>query len=78
MPRKAINKRGEYRPHADTIRKVVEHLESIGLEVAGPNVNLETGQRFPAMRNYDGDEVVKYRQLVEKDALWYDEEAMYK
>lgn len=53
------------RPQARTIRAVVEHLESIGLAVYGPCLDLDDGERQGANMDYDADQVLRYRYLHE-------------
>lgn len=59
----------EYRPQNRTIRLVVAYLASIGLDVYGNNVDLETGEVHPCCRDFDADEVVLYRYLHEHGKL---------
>ena len=62
------------KPQAKTIIKVVEHLNSLGLEVFGPNVDLADGQQFEGLKTFSAKEVVAYRYLVENAELWRDEQ----
>lgn len=59
-------------PRKQTVLAIIKHLEDdLGLNVYGQNVDLEDGQCFPAnSRNFDGPQVVRYRELVRKDELW--------
>lgn len=57
------------RPRDKTIKEVIEYLNSIGLHVCGQNVDLDTGQVYPALRDFDPEEAVKYRRLYENDEL---------
>lgn len=59
----------EYRPQDRTLRKTVEYLESIGLQVYGQNCDLTTGQLFPALRDFGAGDVVRFRELFEKGEL---------
>jgi len=64
-----------YRPQNKTILKVIEYLEQeLGLCVYGQNTNLETGQEFPSHRDFDPEDIIKYRNLIESDGLWRDED----
>lgn len=56
----------DYRPRNNTLRNVVNYLESIGLEIMGPCVDLETGIRFAAHRNFNAEQTVQYRKLYEQ------------
>lgn len=57
------------RPQAKTIRAVIEHLEAMGLEVMGPNVDPASGIEYYGNRCFTADEVVKYRRLYEADQI---------
>ncbi len=60
-----------YRPQAKTIKAVVEYLKAeLGLSVYGQNVNLNSGEEYPSLMDYDADDIIKYRKLVENDELW--------
>lgn len=66
----------DYRPQPKTLQKVVNYLESIGLNVYGQSCNLDTGQEFNSLSDFDADDVVKYRKLYEQDAFWRIDEDM--
>jgi hypothetical protein len=62
------------RPQAKTIRNVVAHLNEMGLFVYGQCTNLETGQAFPSNMDFDADDIIKYRRMLEKDEIWMEGE----
>ena len=64
------------RPSRATLHHVVHYLESIGLNVYGPCMDLDTGYRTGNCMDYDADQVVKYRKLKEKnpEVPLYDED----
>lgn len=62
------------RPQDRTLKNVINYLNEIGLSVYGQNTNLETGQQFPALRDYDAEQVIKFRKLKESKKLWYAKE----
>jgi hypothetical protein len=62
------------RPQDKTLKNVVQYLEDIGLSVYGPNVDLESGIRFHALRDFNPEEVIKYRKLYEYDNIIDSEE----
>lgn len=51
------------RPPTKTIKRVVEWLESQGLSIYGPNVNLEHGFQYPSCRDYDFEAIMKLAAL---------------
>ena len=59
-----------------TLRNAVEYLESIGLAVYGPCMDLDTGFAYGAQMDYDADRVMKYRKLKEEqpDIPYYPDE----
>lgn len=59
------------RPRSQTIRDVINYLESIDLAIYGPCVHLDSGLIYPSQMDYDADDVIKYRNLYEKDQLEY-------
>ena len=50
-------------PSRPTIRKVVEYLESIGLNVYGPCIDLNTGYQIGNNMDYDAEQVLRYQHL---------------
>lgn len=54
------------RPGDTALRRAVAYIESIGLTVYGPCMDLDTGDRIGANMDFDADAVVKYRTLKEK------------
>lgn len=60
------------KPRRATIKRVIEYLESQGLEIMGPNVDVETGQQFGGCKCYSADDALKFCQLEE---VWYDGES---
>lgn len=54
------------RPQTRKLREVVEYLESIGLHVYGPNVDLDTRKKGPALRDFSAQEVLWYRRILEE------------
>ena len=56
------------RPRDETLWNLVEYLASIGLTVYGPCMDLDTGDATGSCMDFDGDAVVKYRSLKEKDS----------
>lgn len=54
------------RPTDMTLRRAVQYLESIGLAVYGPCMDLGTGYRTGSNMDFNVDMVVKYRALKEK------------
>lgn len=63
-------------PRVETVRRVVDYLESIGLAVYGPAMDLQTGEATGANMDYDSEDVVQYRKLRAKnpDIPFYPEE----
>lgn len=57
-------------PQKRIIVKVIQWLEHHGLSVYGPNVDVETGQEFPALRDYSAESAIKYIDLLRKDKIW--------
>lgn len=49
-----------------TIKRIVTLLESQGLAVYGPCVDLDTGMLIGANMDYDADQVLKYLNMKEK------------
>lgn len=62
----------EYRPNDQTLLKVIKYIESLDLCVYGPMTDLETGEEMPSNRDFDAEDVIKYRKLVENNELWYE------
>lgn len=62
------------RPQNKTLRQVIEHLESIGLSVYGPNVDVETGLLYHSLKDYNAEDAIKYRRLYEHDEIEDSEE----
>lgn len=60
------------RPRAKTLKEVVEYLNSIGLEVQGPNTDLNDGQELEGLMIFDAEEVAQYAKLYHADKLWSD------
>lgn len=58
------------KPRNKTIRTVIEYLESQGLEIMGPNVDVETGQQRGGCRCFSADDAIKFCKL---DEIWHDE-----
>jgi hypothetical protein len=54
------------RPQTNTLANVVRYLYSIGLEVSGPCIDFDTGERIGDRLSYDSKRVLKYRKLHEK------------
>ena len=50
-----------------TLRNAVEYLESIGLAVYGPHMDLDDGSTEGSCMDYDAEAVLKYRKLKERD-----------
>lgn len=59
------------KPRNKTIRTVIEYLESQGLEIMGPYVDLETGQQYGGNMTLNADDAIKFIQL---DEIWYEGE----
>lgn len=59
------------KPQNKTIRNVIEYLEENGLEIMGPNVDVETGQQFGGCRCFSAEEAIAFCKL---DEIWYDGE----
>lgn len=57
------------KPNSRTVRRVVEHLEEIGLAVYGPCMDLSEGVDLGGYMDYHADEVIKYRKLKAKHSL---------
>jgi hypothetical protein len=53
-------------PRGSTIRKVIEYLEEHGLSVYGPNANLETKIIYPACRDFNAEDAVKFCRIQER------------
>lgn len=58
-----------YRPHAETIRKIVKHFEELGLSVYGANMDVDQGYEFPSLMDYDAEAIIKRRRHIEKGTL---------
>jgi hypothetical protein len=57
------------RPQNNTLAQMVRYLESIGLSVYGPCIDLQTGYRYGACMDYDAERVLRYRKLHEAGKL---------
>jgi effector-binding domain-containing protein len=57
------------RPNTKTIEKVFAWLEDHGMEVAGPNCDVDTGQGYHGMKNYNADTAIKLAKHVDKGTL---------
>ena len=57
------------KPRNKTIRDVVNYLAEQGLEIMGPNADLETGQLRGGCRNFNAEETIQFLKL---DELWID------
>lgn len=57
-----------------TLRKFLEHIQSLGLRVYGLNVDLDTGEVLGGNRDYSAEEIVKLRVLVENDYVYFPED----
>ena len=53
-------------PTARELRRWVRYIESLGLSVYGPCVDLDTGIQYGACTDYGPDQVVKMRSLVRR------------
>lgn len=63
-----------YRPRDEMLLKVIKYLESIGLEIMGPGVNLDSGEQFAANRNFNAKQTITYRRMYERNQFWRNEE----
>lgn len=57
------------RPTNKTILNIIKYLNDIGLSIYGPNIDVDTGELFDSLRDYDPESVVKFRELYEKDCF---------
>lgn len=64
---------GMSRPQARTIRKVVEHLEELGLSVYGPNMDRD-GCEYPSLMDYSVEDILCRRRHIDRDSLYRSEE----
>lgn len=62
----------ERSPNKKTVIKVISWLEHHGLSIYGPCVDIETGQEFPSLMDYNADSAIKYIKLLRKDKIWRD------
>ena len=60
------------RPRASTIRKVVEHLEELGLSVYGRCADLKAGVYYEggSLMDYDADQILALRKWEDKDGMF--------
>ena len=59
------------RPQAATIRKVVEHLEELGLSVYGRCADLKAGVYYEggSLMDYDADDILALRKWEDKGGM---------
>jgi hypothetical protein len=57
-------------PRASTVKRIVEHLESIGLGVYGPHIDLSDGELTGANMDFDADQVLRYRTLYNSKKIY--------
>lgn len=59
------------RPQAATIRKVVEHLEELGLSVYGPAADLKAGVYYEggSLMDYAADQILALRKWKDKGGM---------
>ena len=58
------------RPRASTIRKVVEHLEELGLSVYGYAADLKAGVYYEgSLMDYDADDILALRKWEDKGGM---------
>lgn len=50
----------KYRPRTDLLLNVVNYLESIGLQVYGPCMDLEDGQGFYGNMDFNSKDVITF------------------
>ncbi len=60
-----------YRPQVATIRKVVEYLHEIGLEVYGPTID-KYGCEYTSLMDYNIDEILARRYFIDNGILHED------
>ena len=58
------------RPSATAIKEAVVYFESLGLNIYGANIDLKDGEVRPAQRDYSSNDVIRLRELIDKDLLW--------
>lgn len=57
------------KPQANTIKRVIEHLNAHGLHVYGQCTDLETGTEFEGQMDFSADDAVTYIKLDDKGLI---------
>ncbi|QVJ07723.1 hypothetical protein S1R3Y_000014 [Vibrio phage vB_ValP_VA-RY-3] len=55
------------KPRKQTLKNVIEYLDSLGLSVYGAYVDLDTGEAQPGCRDYSLEDIIKLDKLLEED-----------
>lgn len=61
------------RPRTSNLENVFKWFDELGVRVYGGNIDLETGQEFPACRDFDLDELIRLHELQRDDKIWREE-----
>ena len=56
-------------PDARTVRRVIAHLDDMGLSIYGQMTCMATGQMYPSLKDYSVDDVIRLRHLIRHDML---------
>lgn len=63
------------RPNKKTVARVIKWLnEELGVELSGQCIDLEDGEMYQSMMNYDAEDVEKLYKLQQRGLLWEREE----
>lgn len=60
---------GERRPSTKTVKKVLAWLEEGGLNVYGPNIDIEKRILYPGCRDFSADEAIAALSLMKRGLL---------
>ena len=58
--------------HKKTVQNFLDYLEDLGLSVYGPTMS--EGVEYPSYMDYDANDIVNRRKLIDSDALFYSED----
>lgn len=63
------------RPNNKTISRVIAYLNTLGIDLYGQCIDLDTGETFTGLMDYNEEDVFKLMKLVQKNAFWSKEQA---
>ena len=58
--------RRKRQPTARELRRVIEHIGSLGLSVYGPNVHIPSGLRYCGCRDFDAADILALRAFFNR------------